>query len=131
MRFDNQHSDHQLGINRRPTNLAIERHKLLTKLRQYPGNHRIDPSQQMPFWNAPLEVEKVKQLALITGLLTHHNKPPQPNPSGRRNHCSQKIASPFSTPSAMNVVFGPLPAMSLVPLTTEVSVAPAIDAWCH
>jgi hypothetical protein len=54
----------------------------------------------MPCWNAPFEVEQVKQLALITSLLTHHGKPPQPNPSSRRNHCSPKIASPFSTPSA-------------------------------
>src|ERR1700683_2779306 len=96
---DDQHPDHQLGINRRSANLAIERHKLLTKLHQYPGHHRIDPSQQMPCRNSPFEVEQVKQLALITSLLTHHGKPPQPNPSSKRNHRSPKIASPFSTPS--------------------------------
>jgi hypothetical protein len=28
----------------------------------------------MSFWNASFEVEKVKQLALITSLLTHHGK---------------------------------------------------------
>src|SRR6185437_1079305 len=66
---------------------------------QYPCHNRIDPAQQMPCWNAPFEVEQLKQLALITSLLTHHSKPPQPNPSSRRNHCSPKIASPFSTPS--------------------------------
>src|SRR6204780_183063 len=98
---DDQHSDHQLGINRRSPNLAIEGHKILTKLHQYPCHHRIDPSQQMPCRNAPFEVEQVKQLALITSLSTHHGKPPQPNPSSRRNHCSPKIASPFSTPSAL------------------------------
>ena len=67
---DNQHPDHQLRIDRRPANLAIERHKLLTKLRQYPCHHRIDPAQQMARWNAPFEVEQVKQLALIARLPT-------------------------------------------------------------
>jgi hypothetical protein len=33
-------------------------------------------------------------------LSTHHGKPPSQNASSRRNHCSPKIASPFSTPSA-------------------------------
>jgi hypothetical protein len=39
---DDQHPDHQLGINRRPTNVAIERCQLLAKLNQYPGHDRID-----------------------------------------------------------------------------------------
>jgi hypothetical protein len=35
----------------------------------------------MARWNAPFEVEQVKQLALIARLSTHHGKPPPPNPS--------------------------------------------------
>src|SRR5579862_3063053 len=120
---NDQHSDHQLGINRRPANLAIEGHKLLTKLHQYPGNHRIDPPQQMPCWNAPFEVEQVKQLALITSLLTHHGKPPQPNPSSRRNHRSPKIASPFSTPSVMNDRMGMIMRGQLTPSERPNSLA--------
>src|SRR5271163_2491572 len=51
--------------------------------------------------NAPFEVEQVKQLALIARLPTHHGKPPPPNLSRRRNHCSPKITSPFSTVSTL------------------------------
>jgi hypothetical protein len=97
---DDQHSDHKLGINRRPANVAIEGRKLLANLNQYPCHDRIDPAQQMIRWDAPFEVEQVKQLALIARLSTHHGKPLPLNASSRRNHCSPKITSPFSTPSA-------------------------------
>jgi hypothetical protein len=49
--------------------------------------------------NPPLQVEQVKQLALIARLSTHHGEPPPQNISSRRNHCSPKITSPFSTAS--------------------------------
>ena len=102
---DDQHSNHKLGINRGPANVAIEGRKLLANLNQYPCHDRIDPAQQMVRWDAPFEVEKVKQLALIARLSTHHGKPLPLNASSRRNHCSPKITSPFSTPSVMNVAF--------------------------
>jgi hypothetical protein len=54
-------------------------------------------------WDAPFEVEQVKQLALIARLSTHHGKPPPLNASSRRNHCSPKITSPFSTPSVISI----------------------------
>jgi hypothetical protein len=50
--------------------------------------------------DAPFEIEQVKQLALIARLSTHHGKPPPLNAASRRNHCSSKITSPFSTLSA-------------------------------
>jgi hypothetical protein len=99
---DDQHSDHKLGINRRLANVAIEGRELLANLNQYPCHDRIDPAQQMVRWDAPFEVEQVKQLALIARLSTHHGKPPPLNASRRRNHCSPKITSPFSTPSTQS-----------------------------
>src|SRR5271155_2905986 len=104
---DDQHPDHQLGINRRPANLAIEGRQLVPKLHQYPGHDRIDPAQQMARRDAPFEIEQIKQLALIAGLSTHHGKPPPPNLSRRRNHCSPKITSPFSTASTRSVTRPP------------------------
>src|SRR5262249_14932775 len=94
---DDQHSDHKLGINRRPANVAIEGCELLPKLNQYPRHDRIDPPQQIARRDAPFEVEQVKQLALIARLSTHHGKPPPLNAASRRNHCSPKITSLFST----------------------------------
>ena len=94
-----QHPDHQLGIDRRPADLAIEGLQLLAQLSQHPRHDRIDPAQQMARRNALFEVEQIEQLALIARLPTHHGKPPPLKASSRRNHCSPKITSPFSTPS--------------------------------
>jgi len=60
----------------------------------------------MARWNAPFQVEQIKQLALIAGLSTHHRKPPPLNASSGRNHCSPKITSPFSTLSVNSVILG-------------------------
>ncbi|MGA2313574.1 MAG: hypothetical protein ABSF87_14575 [Xanthobacteraceae bacterium] len=48
------------------------------KLNLYPCHDRIDPAQQMARWDAPFEIEQVKQLALIARLPTYHGKPPPP-----------------------------------------------------
>ena len=57
---NDQHPDHQLGVDRWSADLAVERHQLLAKLTQYPGHNRIDPAQQMARWDTPFEVEQVK-----------------------------------------------------------------------
>ena len=93
---DNQHPDHKLGINRRPANVAIERREPIAKLNQDPCHDRIDPAQEMVRWNAPFEVEQVKQLDLIGPLPTHHGKPPPLKASSKRNYCSAKITSSFN-----------------------------------
>ena len=72
---DDQHPDHQLGINRRPANVTVEGRQLVTKLNQYPCYDRIDPPQQVVRRDTSFEVEQIKQLALIVRLLTHHGKP--------------------------------------------------------
>ena len=61
-----QHPYHQLGINRRPTNLAIERCQLLAKLKQYPGHDRIDQAQKMArrYTPVPLRFTHVHTLNL-------------------------------------------------------------------
>src|SRR5271169_1494341 len=41
---DNQHPDHQLGINRRSAKLAVKGRQLLAELTQYAGHNRIDPA---------------------------------------------------------------------------------------
>jgi hypothetical protein len=69
------------------------------ELTQYLRHDRINPTQKMASWDAPFQVKQVKQLALIASLSTHHDKPPPPNASSIRNHCSPKITSLFSTVS--------------------------------
>src|SRR5262245_55213846 len=57
---DDEHSDHQLRINRWPPELAVEALELAAKVRQDDGHNRIDPAQQMALRNPPLEIEQVK-----------------------------------------------------------------------
>src|SRR5271169_3721385 len=61
----------------------------------------------MALWNASFEVEQVKKLALVAGLSTHHGKPPPPNLSRQRNHCSPISAKPFSTASTQSGALSP------------------------
>ena len=92
-----QHPDHELRVDRGSPNVAVERSQLLVQVREHSRHDRIDPTQQMARWNTAFEIEQIEQLALIARLPTHHGKPPPLKPSSRRNHCSPKIASPFST----------------------------------
>src|SRR6266849_8473239 len=71
-----QHPNHQLRVDRGPTNVAIERRQLLAHAREQPRHDRIDPAQEMTRRNTPLEVEQVEQLALIARLLPHHGESP-------------------------------------------------------
>jgi hypothetical protein len=94
---NDQHPDHQPGVDRWSADLAVER-----QVTQYPCHNRIDPAQQMARWNAPFQIEKVKQLALIAALSTHHDPTPSLKPSTKRNHDSPIISMTFSTLSVSN-----------------------------
>src|SRR5262249_25047747 len=52
-----QHPNHELGVDRGPTNLAIEGRELLAHVRKQLRHDRIDPTQEMARRNAFLEVE--------------------------------------------------------------------------
>src|SRR5215831_18132083 len=92
---DNQHPDHELGIDRRPANLAVEGPQLLAKLSHYLRHHRIDAANKMVPRNTTFEVEQIEQLALIDVLPTHHDLPPLLRASGRRNHDSPVTTRDF------------------------------------
>jgi hypothetical protein len=44
---DDQHPDHELGVDRRAADRAVERLQLFAKVSQYPRHHRIDAAQKM------------------------------------------------------------------------------------
>ena len=73
---DQQHPEHEFGIDRRTADFAIEGRQLLAQIGQHPRHNRIHPTQQMAFRNALFEVEQVEQLALIARLLPHHRESP-------------------------------------------------------
>src|SRR5262245_14852004 len=92
---DDQHPDHEFGVDRRPADLAVEGPQLLAKVSHYPRHHRIDAAKKMVPRNTTFEVEEIEQLALIDILPTHHDPPPLPRTSGRRNHDSSTTTSDF------------------------------------
>src|SRR5262249_58819843 len=100
---DDQHPDHQLGINGGSAHLAVEGFKLVTKMGQYLRYGRIDPAQKMAIRNSTFQVQKIEQLALIDCLPPHHDPPPPlPNQAGA-NHGSPALTSTFSTASVNRV----------------------------
>jgi hypothetical protein len=67
---DDQHPDHQLGGNRRPTGLAVVGSEVLTQLAQI--KKVIHPAQKMISRNVIFKVERIKQALLIATLFAHH-----------------------------------------------------------
>ena len=92
---NDEHADHQLGVDRWPPDLAVERRKLLPELSQYPTHNRIDAAKEVAFRDALLKVEEIEQLALIDRLPTHHDPSPPLKASTKRNHDSPIISSDF------------------------------------
>ncbi len=75
-----QHADHQLGIDRGPTNGAVVGRKLATNATQL--NEAIDRAQQVIGGHVIVEVEAVEQRFLSGCSLAHHGR----NPVVHRDH---------------------------------------------
>jgi len=56
----NEHPQHELRIDRRSPDIAVERRQVLAQLGQHPRHDRIDPSQQMTRRDQLFEVEQIK-----------------------------------------------------------------------
>ena len=67
---DNQHADHQLGVDRWPPRLAVVRPQMLANARQV--DEPVDRAQQMIRRDVILEAEAVKQRLLHHRPLAHH-----------------------------------------------------------
>jgi len=59
---DDEHSDHQLRVDRGSADVAVERRQPLAKVS--PRHDWIDAAQEMILGNVFFEVEKIEQLAL-------------------------------------------------------------------
>ena len=67
---DDQHPDHQLGIDRGPPGVAVERREVPSQIAQI--EDAVDASQQVVGGNVRLEAEGVEELLLHGTLLSHH-----------------------------------------------------------
>src|ERR1700676_3124276 len=94
---DQEHPDHQLGIDRGPPDVAVKRLQLLVQIGQNGSRENIDPSQQVVRRDHLVEAKLVKQLPLISILPPHHRRLSCRFLS--RNHCSLRSSTPFSTAS--------------------------------
>src|SRR5580704_13665036 len=96
---DQEHPDHQLGIDRGPPDVAVKRLQLLVQIGQNGSRENIDPSQQVVRRHHLVEAKLVKQLPLISVLPPHHRRLSCRFLS--RNHCSLRSSTPFSTASTL------------------------------
>ena len=68
---DDQHPDHQLGIDRRPTHRAVEGGQLPPQLAKL--DEPVDRPQQMIGRNVPFERELIEQSSLFDLPMSHHD----------------------------------------------------------
>src|SRR6516165_8492366 len=73
---DEEHSDHELGVDRRSSNLAVEGFQLLVQIGEHRRDKHVHAPQQMVRRNAILEAELVEQLPLIPLPPPHHRRVP-------------------------------------------------------
>ena len=85
---DNKHSDHELRIDRRTSDLAVVGLQFLVQIGQCRCHKHVDPSQQVVRRDTVIEMELVEQLALVPSAPPHHR------PVLRRQS-SQQTESPF------------------------------------
>ena len=70
---NDEHPDHQLGVDRRTPNVAVMGLQLLVQIGKRDRHEHVDPTQQMVLGNAIFEPELVEQTALIPLLPPHHD----------------------------------------------------------
>src|SRR6185369_11524066 len=75
---NDEHPDHQLGINRRPADVAVMGLEFLVQVAESHRHEHIHSPQQVVLGDAIFEPELVEQTPLITPLPTHHRPPPLP-----------------------------------------------------
>src|ERR1700680_1177869 len=114
---DQEHPDHQLGIDRGPPDVAVKRLQLLVQIGQNGSRENIDPSQQVVRRNHLVEAKLVKQLPLISVLPPHHRRLSCRFLS--RNHCSFRSSTPFSTASVKGPNAHPEWMSSALPQMTD------------
>src|SRR5215469_419716 len=96
---NDQHPEHQLGIDRRPADLTVEGLQSRPKFGQDRRHDWIEAAQEMMRRNAFFQVERIKQSTLIAGLPPHHDPTPPPKPQSNGITARLKSRALFSTAS--------------------------------
>ena len=80
---DDQHADHELGIDRGTPGVAVVVRQVLAKLAQVEA--ALDATQEVILGNVFVEIERVKQPVLTTCSTSHHHSAPRGS-DGKKNH---------------------------------------------
>jgi hypothetical protein len=83
---DDQHPDHEFGVDRGPAGMAVVGLKLLVDPPKI--EHGVDLAREMIRRHHPIQIEFVEQLALASLPPPHHGPTPPLTPHPRRNHGS-------------------------------------------
>jgi len=71
---DDKHPDQQLGINRRPPNVAVEWTQLFVQIAKHRCYENVDPAQQVALRDHVFEPEFIKKARLLSMLSPHHRR---------------------------------------------------------
>lgn len=69
-----QHADHELRVNRRPSGMAVVRREMFTKSAEV--EVPINDTQEVRAWYVIIKVERIEELVLRATLMTHHDESP-------------------------------------------------------
>ncbi len=94
---DNQHPDHQLGVDRGSPRLTVVRPQMIADVRQI--NETVDRAQQVARRDMILEAEAVKQRLLHHRPLTHHQPVSPASPEALNQSVKTTSSGSFSTQS--------------------------------
>src|ERR1700704_2112679 len=71
---DDKHPDQQLGIDRRPADVAVERTQLFVQVAKHRCHENVDPAQQMALRDHVIEPKFVEKARLLSILSPHHRR---------------------------------------------------------
>ncbi|MDQ0039500.1 hypothetical protein J2W33_000380 [Variovorax boronicumulans] len=66
---DDEHADHEFGIDQGPAGVAVERRQMLAQLAEI--EETVNASQQVIAWDVIFEVECIEQLVLNSASIHH------------------------------------------------------------
>jgi uncharacterized membrane protein HdeD (DUF308 family) len=98
---DDKHPDQQLGINRRPSDVAVEWTRLFVQIVEHRRHENVDPAQQVALRDHIIEPEFTEKARLLSMLSPHHRRI-FPLSSNEQDPSFSPSRKPFSTASAQS-----------------------------
>ena len=98
--------------------MAVKRRHLPMNIRQRLLHEDVDPAQEMRFGNPLIELERIKELTLISVLASHHQRNPSQITQKRESH-RVRSGNEFFNSIDPNLPFTPFFSPGLYLVTTR------------